>query len=161
MVHNNASMLPSLCRHCLGLGLGWPTLSDPNGRLPVCTCGQAIIKVCPKNAQGQEGRMWRWLWLWMVWQGETDQSCPVPRPLERTQSPPGPPWIIFHPGPLWRVLLCNPSRGIDTVQVCPLWSRLPQHCVNTTRNLGKYYVSICVIVAFRDIWYFTQPPSFT
>lgn len=34
--------------------------------------------------------------------------------------------------------LCNSSPVPDTVQVCPLWPRLPWDCVNSPANLRKY-----------------------
>lgn len=41
-------------------------------------------------------------------------------------------------------LVCNSSSVSDTVQVCPLWPRLPGDCVNSSANLRKYPVGIFV-----------------
>lgn len=38
----------------------------------------------------------------------------------------------------WLVTRCNFSSASDTVQVCPLWPRLPGDCVNSLANLRKY-----------------------
>lgn len=65
------------------------------------------------------------------------------QPLWSQASPTGPSGSYSSLGRWgWLVLLCNFSLVSDTVQVCPLWPRLPRDCVNSPPNLRKYPVGI-------------------
>ena len=100
--------------------------------------------------EGQEGRIWRWQ------PGTHSSSTPPPhlacgdrasctqcQPLWSQASPAGPSGSYSGAGRCgWLVPLCNSSSVSDTVQVCPLWPRLPGDCVNSPANLRKYPVGI-------------------
>lgn len=72
-------------------------------------------------------------------------SCTHCQPLWSQSSPAGPSGSCSGVGCRgWLVPLCNWSSASDTVQVCPLWPRLPGDCVNSPANLRKYPVGIFV-----------------
>lgn len=70
-------------------------------------------------------------------------------PLEPGQSRPDPADAIL----VWSTVaaVCNSSSLSDTVQVCPLWPRLPGDCVNSPANLRKYPVGVFVTAAFTTV----------
>lgn len=79
----------------------------------------------------------------LVWQGGDEASCTQCQPLWSQASPAGPSGSYSGLGRCgWLVPLCNSSLVSDTVQVCPLWPRLPGDCVNSPANLRKYPVGI-------------------
>lgn len=74
-----------------------------------------------------------------------EASCTQCQPLWSQASPAGPSGSYSGVGRCgWLVPLCNSSSVSDTVQVCPLWPRLPGDCVNSPANLRKYPVGIFV-----------------
>lgn len=78
-----------------------------------------------------------------VWQGGDKASCTQCQPLWSQASPTGPSGSYSGVGRCgWLVPLCNSSSVSDTVQVCPLWPRLPGDYVNSPVNLRKYPVGI-------------------
>lgn len=70
-------------------------------------------------------------------------------PLEPGQSRPDPADAIL----VWSTVaaVCNSSLLSDTVQVCPLWPRLPGDCVNSPANLRKYPVGVFVMAASATV----------
>lgn len=77
--------------------------------------------------------------------GGDKASCTQCQPLWSQASPAGPSGSYSGVGRCgWLVPLCNSSSVSDTVQVCPLWPRLPGDCVNSPANLRKYPVGIFV-----------------
>ena len=75
--------------------------------------------------------------------GGDKASCTQCQPLWSQASPAGPSGSYSGLGRCgWLVPLCNSSLASDTVQVCPLWPRLPGDCVNSPANLRKYPVGI-------------------
>lgn len=70
-------------------------------------------------------------------------------PLEPGQSRPDLADAIL----VWSAVaaVCNSSSLSDTVQVCPLWPRLPGDCVNSPANLRKYPVGVFVTAAFATV----------
>lgn len=77
--------------------------------------------------------------------GGAEASCTQCQPFWNQANPTGPFGSYSGVGCWgWLVPLCNSSSVSDTVQVCPLWPRLPGDCVNSTANLRKYRASIFV-----------------
>lgn len=73
-------------------------------------------------------------------------------PLEPGQSRPDP--CRYYSGVVRcgrLAAVCNSSPLSDTVQVCPLWPRLPGDCVNSPANLRKYPVGVFVKAASATV----------
>lgn len=84
----------------------------------------------------------------LVWQRETRPVLPSANPPWSRASPARPRGSYSGVGRCgWLVPVCNSSSVSDTVQVCPLWPRLPGDCVNSPANLRKYPVGIFVKAA--------------
>lgn len=84
----------------------------------------------------------------LVWQRETRPVLPSANPFWSRASRARPHGSYSGVGRCgWLVPVCNSISVSDTVQVCPLWPRLPGDCVNSPANLRKYPVGIFVKAA--------------